>query len=288
MVEFYDPVRKEQISYHIDKKLQTRWDKLRGGLLEKQDEDRVYIVDGRERTGKSVFTLQQAKYLNPEFSVEDVCFTPEEFLNKIRTAPKGSVIVFDEAFRGLSSKGTQSKVNKKLVQAMMEMGQRNLVVFIVLPTFFLLELYAAVLRSHALFHIYKDSKGKRAFRIYNYQKKSLLYRVGKKKGLSYAFPKVIIRGRFFGTYGIDEQSYRDKKAKSLKDMDDVLFSDDSKSRYQIQRDFLLYHFKKCGVTLIQLEKVMFGCPETMSKHQIGVNIRDMAERLSKQASEEKK
>jgi hypothetical protein len=40
----------------------------------------------------------------------------------------------------------------------MEMGQNNLVVFIVLPTIFLLEMYPAVLRSEALFHIYKNKK----------------------------------------------------------------------------------------------------------------------------------
>jgi len=278
MVEFFDPVRQENISYHIDKKLQKRWDKLKDGQLVKKDEDRVYIVDGRERMGKSVFTLQQAKYINPDFCVDDVCFTPEEFLTKIRTAEKGSVIVFDEAFRGLSSKGTQSRVNKKIVQAMMEMGQRNLVVFIVLPTFFLLELYAAVLRSHALFHIYKDTQGKRAFRIYNYQKKSLLYRVGKKKGLSYAYPKVIVRGKFFNTYGIDENTYRKKKAKSLREMDDTVFNE-KKSRYHLQRDYLFLHLRKCGLQLKQIEDIMFGCPETVTAQTISVACKEMKEIL---------
>lgn len=216
MVEFYDPVEKEQASYHIDKKLLTKWDKLKGGLLKKKDEDRVYIVDGRERTGKSVFTFQQAKYLDPSFSIERICFTPDEFLKQIRNSPQGSVIVFDEAFRGLSSKSTQSKVNKAIVQAMMEIGQRNLVIFIVLPTFFLLELYAAVLRSNALFHIYKDKRGMRAFKIYNYHKKIQLYQVGRKKGYSYAFPRVRAIGRFYGKYAINEESYRKKKADSLR------------------------------------------------------------------------
>ena len=217
MVEFYDPITKENKSYYIAKEIRAKWKKVRNGQLVKDDDDRVYIVDGRERTGKSVFTLQQAKYLDPTFNVDRVCFTPEAFLYQIRHAPKGSVVVFDEAFRGLSSKGTQSKVNKKIVQAMMEMGQRNLIIFIVLPTFFLLEIYAAVLRSNALFHIYRDKKGIRKWRVYNYQEKSILYQVGKKRGLSYSFPKARIRGRFYGKYPIDEQKYRDKKLKSLQE-----------------------------------------------------------------------
>ena len=165
MVEFYDPIQKIDISYYIDKKLKENWDKLRKGQLIKKDDDKVYIIDGRERAGKSTFATQQAKYLDPLFNIDRICFTAEQFLYQIRNAPKGSVIIFDEAFRGLSSKASQSKINKSIVEAMMEMGQRNLIVFIVLPTVFLLEIYAAVLRSNTLFHIYKDKSGKRKFRI---------------------------------------------------------------------------------------------------------------------------
>ncbi len=218
MVEFYDPITKENISYHIDKNLRKKWDKLREGELIKQDDDKVYIVDGRERGGKSTFTIQQAKYLYPKFNIDGVCFTSEQFLYQIRNAPKGSVIIFDEAFRGLSSKASQSKINKKIVEAMMEMGQRNLIVFIVLPTFFLLEIYAAVLRSNTLFHIYKDKSGRRKFRIYNFKEKSILYRVGKKKGFDYSYPRVKIRGNYFKPFPIDKKTYDKKKLNTFKDI----------------------------------------------------------------------
>ena len=115
MVEFFDPITEKNMSYHIDKKLRTKWDKLRDGKLSKKDEDRCYLVDGRERSGKSVFTLQQAKYIDPSFNLNRVCFTPDDFLLQIRTAKPGQVVVFDEAFRGLSSKGAQSKINKKII-----------------------------------------------------------------------------------------------------------------------------------------------------------------------------
>lgn len=207
MVEFYDPILKKDVSYYIDKKLKRKWDTLREGQLIKQDDDKVYIVDGRERIGKTTWTVQQAKYLDPLFNLERICFTSDEFLYQIKNAPQGAVIIFDEAFRGLSSKASQSKVNKKIVEAMMEMGQRNLIIFIVLPTFFLLEIYAAVLRSNTLFHIYKDKSKKRKFRIYNFKEKSILYRVGKKKGFDYSFPRVRIRGNYFKHFPIDKKVY---------------------------------------------------------------------------------
>lgn len=233
MVEFFDPVQNINLSYHIDNNIRIKWDKLKDGRLVKNDDDRVYLVDGRERSGKSVFTFQQAKYLDPTFDLSRVCFSPEEFLNAIRTAKKGQVIVFDEAFRGLSSKASQSRVNKKIVQAMMEMGQRNLIVFIVLPTIFLLEIYAAVLRSNCLFHIYKDKNGDRRFRIYNYNQKSILYQTGRKKGFSYKWPRVKFRGRFFNKYAIDESSYRAKKDKSFQNND--INTEEEEGRISLER-----------------------------------------------------
>jgi hypothetical protein len=204
MVEFVDILTGVNLSYHLDKKLKERWDKLKGGKLASINEDRVYLVDGRERTGKSSFVFQQAKYIDPTFNVDRICFRPEDFLNQIRTVPKGSVVVFDEAFRGLSSKSTRSKTNKAIVEAMMEVGQRNLIIFIVLPTIFLLEIYAAVFRSECLFHIYKLKSGSsdgvkhRAFKIYNYQKKKQLYLRGKTKYFSYSKPYISkAKGRFF-------------------------------------------------------------------------------------------
>lgn len=220
MVEFYDPIQKKDLSYHIPKELTRNWDKIKKGQMVKQDEDKVYIVDGRERWGKSTWAFQQAKYIDPTFCLDRVCFTADQFLEQIRNAPKGCVIVFDEAFRGLSSKASQSKTNKKIVEAMMEMGQRNLIIFIVLPTFFLLEIYAAVLRSNTLFHIYKDKNGRRKFRIYNYKEKSILYRVGKKKGFDYSYPRVKIRGSFFKPFPIDRPSYEKKKLNTFRGVDD--------------------------------------------------------------------
>jgi len=226
-----------EVTYPIHKKLVRLWDTLRGDKLIKNDEDRVYIVDGRERSGKSVFAIQQASYLDPKFSVDNICFTPEDFVEKIRTCEKGRVIVFDEAFRGLSSAASRSKVNQKIKQAMMEMGQKNLIIFIVLPSFFLLDIYAAMLRSNSLFHVYRNKKGKRGFfKAYNYKKKAQLYQTGLKKGWSYSKPDTKFRGMFGGKYPIDEIAYRKKKDKSLREMEKSPESTETKEEKPIVRE----------------------------------------------------
>ena len=227
------------VSYHMNDKLKKLWDKLREGRLKKRDEDRAYIVDGREGDGKSVFAIQQAAYLDPTFCLDRICFTPEEFVKAIENGKPGQAIVFDEAFRGLSSAAARSKVNLMIKNALMEMRQRNLFVFIVLPSFFLLDIYAAMLRSNALFHVCRNKKGYRGYyRVYNYKKKGLLYQIGLKRGWSYSNPKTRFKGTFSDRYPIDQDAYKAKKSASLQDL--TLASQSVKEdKYLLQRDLLI-------------------------------------------------
>jgi len=284
MVTFIDPLTGKEISYYIDERLKRKWDRLRDGKLKKKDEDRVYLIDGMERLGKSVFGFQQAKYLDPTFNIDRICFTPDEFLNQIKTAPDGSVVFFDEAFRGFSSKSALSRINKSLVQAMMEIGQRNLIIFIVLPTFFLLEMYMATIRSHVLFHIYKTKRGKRAWRLYTKREKALLYQVGRKKGFSYSIPRVRVWGDFFNIYAIDEKKYRKKKLESLtgstEEEVDIMDSRFQDKYYKLVSIFLKYN----KLSLRQAEKILRLYGFEVTSQTLGL-INRTVEKNSKELSE---
>src|SRR4030042_6253922 len=76
----------------------------------KKDDDRVFLVDGRERGGKSVFTQQVARTFDHSFNYERMCFTEDEFAKWIDTAEKGQAVVYDEAYRGLGSDKWANKV----------------------------------------------------------------------------------------------------------------------------------------------------------------------------------
>ena len=202
-------------NYYIDKTLKEVWDKIRNGQLQKIDEDRVYVVDGKERTGKSVFAIQQAAYLDENFDVNNIVFTPDEFIAAIKNAKKGQAIVYDEAFFGLSSRSAIGKVNKQIVRCLMEVGQKNLIIFLVMPSFFELDKYAAIHRAEVLFHVHRDGQGKRGIvRVYNKGLLQKLYAIGKKHH-SYDFPKSFFSLRFFNQYPISEEKYREKKSNSL-------------------------------------------------------------------------
>ena len=216
--------------YHVDNKLKKRWDTINNGQLAKLDEDRVYVVVGREGFGKSLFSIQQAAYIDPTIISESlakkklcrITFSPEDTLKEIRdhksTLKITRPIIFDEAFRGLSSRSVLSKTNKMIVQALMEMRQKNLVLFIVLPSFHLLDRYPAVFRSSALFQILKEKNARRrTFRVYNYSKKAALYNFGLKNAWK-ARVFTNFRGRFFNKYpGGDEFEalYRKEKHDAL-------------------------------------------------------------------------
>ena len=199
------------VSYYLNEKLKKKWNKFKNGKMAEWDEDRFYIVDGHEGAGKSLFTIQQAAFIDPTILDDEngkvlprICFSVEEFLDAVKhtksTRKETKCVIFDEAFRGMSSKTALSSTNKKLVEALMEVRQNNLVVFIVSPSFYLLELYPAVLRSKALFHVVKE-KGTRLryVRIFNYQKKAKLYQAGVRKAWGYPI-KTKTKVRFFNKY----------------------------------------------------------------------------------------
>lgn len=239
-----------EVSYHINPLLKKHWARNSLKIMQKSNSDRVYIVDGMERSGKSWFAFQQMGFIDPSaFSSVDemlkrVVFSPEEFFEAIRTL-KNKVIIFDEAFRGFSSRSALSKVNKKLNQGLMEMGQNNNIVFIVLPRIFLLDIYPAMLRSHGLFNILINKKlGKRMFRGYNSHDKNQIYQIGSKKGWRYPI-KTRFKGYFYDKFpgGVKfQEAYLKKKALAFQDMD---INDEKKgivskeAKYKLQRDLLL-------------------------------------------------
>lgn len=181
----------------------------------KKDWDMVFVIDGVEGSGKSTLAMQMACYCDPTFCIERVVFTPRDLRQAIINSQKFQAIVYDEAYTGLSSRATMSLINRTLISMLAEIRQRNLYVFVVMPTFFDLDKYVALWRSRALFHVYVDKDFNRGFfAFFNANKKKLLYIAGK-KFYSYSKVKANFLGRFYKNYVVDEQAYREKKRNSL-------------------------------------------------------------------------
>jgi hypothetical protein len=275
--------------YHIDDKLKFRWDKIKDGKLKKLDQDRVYVVDGRERTGKSVWTLQQACYIDPTLigDLSRICFTAEEFLEAIKktdsTLTNTKCIIFDEAFRGLSSRAATSRVNKKILQSLMEVGQKNLVLWIVLPSFFMLDLYPAMLRSNALFHIKKEkNSNRRSFGVYSYKKKGSLYQIGVRKGWTY-FPTRNI-GRFSSKFPGGEafdKAYRAKKHKALVESEINKPDKEAFDKKKLTpREKRLYELALEGKTHLEITEIMNSEGDPISPRATSLTLGKIRSKLS--------
>ena len=266
VVEVIDKKTKKKYEYYIETKLKNQLDKKVIPTLTKKDEDYIFIIDGDERSGKSTFGMQLGKYIDPSLDLDRVCFTPDEFKKAITTATKGQCVIFDEAFRGLGSSSALSEVNRILKSMMMEMGQKNLFVIIVLPTFYLLEKYVALWRTRCLIHIWK----KGYWRLFNSKKKKLLYLnpLGKRY-YSYVHVKTNLRGRFYNQYPLNEEEYREKKAKSFKEG----FKKFGNDKYMEQRDKLVWIlYKNLGESIRNIVKLFESDGVQLKKSQISTII----------------
>lgn len=199
--------------YYMDGYLRQGYAKAKNVVS--KDWDWVMLIDGGEGAGKSVIAQQGAHEVDPTINLERITFTPEEFKTAVINAKKYQAIIYDEAYTGLSSRGTMSDINKTLVSMLAEIRQKNLFVFIVMPTFFDLDRYVAIWRSRGLIHVYTDKGyGRGYFSYYNKDKKKNLYILGK-KFYDYKKPRPNFRGRFTNQYVVNEEEYRKKKLKAL-------------------------------------------------------------------------
>ncbi len=237
-------------TFYMDSKLAKQMDKHLIPALKKKDKDWVSLIDGGERSGKSVLGQLLSAYYGykagVEVKLENICLTPQEFHQRVENAEKNDVIIFDEAHRGLGSRRAMSEVNNLLVDLIMEMGQKNLFVIIILPTFFMLDRYPALFRSKGLFHIYEDRKGKRKWVYYNERNKKRLFLRGK-KDFNYncmKFPK--FRGTWWNRYVVDEEEYRAKKALSFKKRREDTPKLKADKYLSLYYKVLMLLVKKCG------------------------------------------
>ncbi len=261
-------------NFYIDDRLARQLDARVINELKKKDKDAVFVTDGPERSGKSVATQTWVAYiawkLGVEVSIEDICMSPLEFRSRIEKAPKNSCIIYDEAHRGMASARALSEINNILKDLMMEMGQKNLCVFIILPTFFLLDKYAALFRARGVFHVY-ERKGQRGFWCYfNTKNKLRLYQKGKKDFNYNCIKWPNFRGRFYNQYLVDEGEYRKKKGKSFKDNPRMVKSE----FYRDQRNKIVYALSK------ELEIGSVNLGKIMDLYGVGLKPRHIREILS--------
>lgn len=256
--------------YYISSEIKRQLDNSRR-IVTQADQDRIFIVTGREGSGKSWLAMQLAGYLDSTLCLDDICFDAESFGNRIKEVKKNKAIIFDEAFSGLSSKGALSKENKKLIKILIECRQRNLYLFIVLPSIFILDRYIALFRSHGLFNtaISKKDFKNRFYKVYNFRNKHLLYILGQKY-LSYSKPKIWKKHRFYGKLPptIKEEDYKKKKSDSFREKEKEEVTEYRK--LMIQRNISIVNLKqKTKMTNVGISKMLEEANAPLTAMNVG-------------------
>ena len=113
----------------------------------KHNNNYITVFAGGTGSGKSWGALSLGDLVDPNFTVENVVFTPLEFVKRvdylIENNQKGAVIVFDEAgTEGMSSRDWHSAGNKSINSLLQTFRSNNLILIITVP-------YASFIDSRA-------------------------------------------------------------------------------------------------------------------------------------------
>lgn len=214
---------------YLDGYLQANLDNAKKNI--RKDWDYLFVIDGEVGAGKSVFAQQIAHYCSDgKLKIENICFNPEQFKKSVVKAEKYDAVIFDEAFRGLSARAAMTSTNRVVVSMLQEIRQKNLFVFIVLPSIWDVDKYVALHRCKGLFHVdtgYNKQRG--FFKFYKREKLTMMFANPMKWRYKYpAAPQ--FKGRFTKFYPINEEEYRKKKEDSLGEY--AYSNDDKESNFQ--------------------------------------------------------
>lgn len=217
----YDKDKKEWIELekgskegiYLDGFLKKRLDNVL--YIQSKDWDCCFVIDGVEGSGKSTLGFICSYYLNPNLSLDNIAIDGNDALKKLEKLPDKSLLMVDEGALMFSSKDAMKREQKKLIQVISVIRQKNMVLIIVLPSYFELNKYLAVHRSRFLLHVYSTADLERGrFAYFGTKKKRVLYELGRKNNYSYGRPRSDFVGRFkiFDPFG---KEYKELKRKSL-------------------------------------------------------------------------
>ena len=207
-------VRVLKLPYRLPKKLTALLNGFKWAINSKK-QSAVLVVDGRSGMGKTTISTQIGLFMSKNFSLDNIHFTPESFLEALTRTNKGDTLVFDEAML-LSSRAALSTMNRMIVIAMSMIRSKNLFIIFNVNSIFDLDKNLALSRADLLLHCYGESltdKGK--FLAFfrggdGMDRIKSLYLYGKKY-YSYGSPKANFNSNFSSYFTVNEDEYERKK-----------------------------------------------------------------------------
>lgn len=110
------------------------------------------LIVGGTGSGKSWSAIKLGEVLDPDFSIENICFYPEELLKLIKAGElkKGAVIVYDEAGITFGSRDFYTDINKALSYTLQGFRAFNYGVIFTTPSASFIDVHARKLFHNIL------------------------------------------------------------------------------------------------------------------------------------------
>lgn len=125
----------------------------------------VITISGRVGTGKSEFSFQIAKYLDPKFTLDNVYWNTDDLIAAAASSdnikPRGTVFIFDEAREGTQSINAMSETNRKMGLFLDTIRSRGYHIILTQPSPWSFQKGIFVYASDLHFHI--EKKGNQKF-----------------------------------------------------------------------------------------------------------------------------
>lgn len=106
---------------------------IRRSLL--RGENFVGIITGRTRSGKSFTALRMCMEIDPDFSIDRVVFSAQEFMDLLHSGKlkAGDMILWDEAGVGIATRDWYSILNKSINYVLQTWGHKNIGLILTVP-----------------------------------------------------------------------------------------------------------------------------------------------------------
>jgi len=159
MTEFalHEPIKKEVMSPEEGFEFWVRYFHYRIA----HDYDAIELITGNEGTGKSTYALRKAQALtHGRWNPENLCYSAEDVLKAYQRAKKGTVVVYDEAVRGLISTETFDAEQRALIKLFALAREKGVILLICAPSIWLVAKQVRARRATLWTHIMERGVGR--------------------------------------------------------------------------------------------------------------------------------
>lgn len=255
----------EKKTFYLSGYMQKNLDNYVKGVINKNT-SAVFIFDGRSGLGKTTLSFQTACYINlevrkmlkkkgetdlPDFKLEDnIYWTPKEFIERLKRAKKGEVIILDESMI-LSNKSSMSEMNKAVVVMMSMIRSKQIFVIFNANSIFDIDKNLPLHRADMLVHLYaiddKFASRGRYFVVPSAKGRLKYLYISGKKFYDYSKAWPAFRDRFSGWFPFDQDKYEKRKQDAINS-----YFNEEKVRPQdnsvmVTRAALCYFLNRTGV-----------------------------------------